>query len=174
MRAGAGAETQKTPSEHAQETVASPPDPSRPASPGPLMQLLAPMVRAWSHRLAGRPLRERMRLLPIGAAVALAAIFLVSVTLGVLDPRSLTRIQRDYYPALRAGQDMRETLTDLQNALQNAAATQDANRLSEMDSLSSAFLAAAAESRAHSDNGARAEAMGYMPCDVCHPEVNSL
>jgi len=124
------------------------------------MQLLAPMVRAWSHRLAGRPLRERMRLLPIGAAVALAAIFLVSVTLGVLDPRSLTKIQRDYYPALRAGQDMRETLSDLQNALQNAAATQDANRLSEMDSLSSAFLAAAAESRAHSDNGARAEAMG--------------
>ena len=85
------------------------------------MQLLAPMVRALSHRLAGRPLRERMRLLPIGAAVALAVIFLVSVTLGVLDPRSLTKIQRDYYPALRAGQDMRETLSDLQNALQNAA-----------------------------------------------------
>jgi methyl-accepting chemotaxis protein len=124
------------------------------------MELLAPMVRAWSRRLAGRPLRERMRLLPIGAAVALAAIFLVSVTLGVLDPRSLTKIQRDYYPALRAGQDMRETLSDLQNALQNAAATKDASRLSEMDSVSTAFLAAAAESRAHSDNRARAEALG--------------
>jgi type II secretory pathway component PulM len=123
------------------------------------MQLLAPMVRALSHRLAGRPLRERMRLLPIGAAVALAVIFLVSVTLGVLDPRSLTKIQRDYYPALRAGQDMRETLSDLQNALQNAAATQDASRLGEMDSLSNAFQASAAESRMHSDNRAHADAL---------------
>jgi methyl-accepting chemotaxis protein len=124
------------------------------------MELLAPMVRAWSHRLAGRPLRERMRLLPIGAAVALAAIFLVSVTLGVLDPRSLTKIQRDYYPALRASQDMRETLSDLQNALQNATATKDASRLAEMDSLSTAFAGAVAESRAHSDDRAHAEALG--------------
>jgi methyl-accepting chemotaxis protein len=123
------------------------------------MELLTPMVRAWSHRLAGRPLRERMRLLPIGAAVALAAIFLVSITLGVLDPRSLTKIQRDHYPALRAGQDMRETLTNLQNALQNAAASADAGRLNEMDSLSTAFLAAAAESRAHTDDRARAEGL---------------
>jgi methyl-accepting chemotaxis protein len=123
------------------------------------MQLLAPMVRALSHRLAGRPLRERMRLLPIGAAVALAAIFLVSVTLGVLDPRSLTKIQRDYYPALRAGQDMRESLNDLQNALQSAAAARDASRLAEMDSLSTAFLAAAAEARLHADDKGRAEAV---------------
>jgi len=123
------------------------------------MELLTPMVRAWSNRLAGRPLRERMRLLPIGAAVALAAIFLVSITLGVLDPRSLTKIQRDHYPALRAGQDMRETLADLQNALQNAAATTDASRLTEMDSLSTAFLAAAAESGAHTDDRSRAEGL---------------
>ncbi len=87
------------------------------------MELLAPMVRAWSNRLAGRPLRERMRLLPIGAAVALAAIFLVSITLGALHPRSLTKIQRDYYPSLRASQDMRESLSDLQNAVENAAMT---------------------------------------------------
>jgi methyl-accepting chemotaxis protein len=124
------------------------------------MELLAPMVRAWSHRLAGRPLRERMRLLPIGAAVALAAIFLVSLTLGVLDPRSLTRIQRDHYPALRADQDMRESLTDLQNALQTAVATRDAGRLTEMDSLSTAFLAAVAEARVHSDDRSHAEALG--------------
>jgi methyl-accepting chemotaxis protein len=123
------------------------------------MQMLAPMVRAWSHRLAGRPLRARMRLLPIGAAVALAAIFLVSISLGVLDPRSLTRIQRDYYPALRASQDMRETLNDLQNAIQGAAASQDADRLTEMDSLSTAFLAAAAEARAHAAERGRAEAL---------------
>jgi len=123
------------------------------------MKLLAPMVRAWSHRLAGRPLRERMRLLPIGAAVALAAIFVLSLTLGVLDPRSLTKIQRDYYPALRAGQEMRESLSDLQNALQGAVAAKDAGRLAEMDSMSTAFLAAAAEARAHADDTRRAEAL---------------
>ena len=125
------------------------------------MQLLAPMVRAWSRRLAGRPLRERMRLLPIGAAVALAAIFLVSLTLGILDPRSLSKIQRDYYPSLRAGQEMRETLSDLQNALQGAVATKDASRLAQMDSLSTAFLAAAAEARAHADDKGRAEAIAH-------------
>jgi methyl-accepting chemotaxis protein len=125
------------------------------------MELLAPMVRAWTRRLAGRPLRERMRLLPIGAAVALAAIFLVSLTLGVLDPRSLSKIQRDYYPSLRAGQEMRETLSDLQNALQGAVAAKDAGRLAEMDSLSAAFLGAAAESRAHAEDKGRAEAVAH-------------
>ena len=96
--------------------------------------------------------------------MALAAIFLVSVTLGVLDPRSLTKIQRDYYPALRAGQDMRETLSDLQNALQNAVATQDAGRLAEMDSLSTAFLAAVAEcARALGQTGRRRGARAAVP-----------
>ena len=93
------------------------------------MSILAPMVRAWTQRLAGRPLRQRMRLLPIGAAVALAAIFLVSVTLGVLDPRSLTTIQTDYYPALRASRDMREMLGDLQNQLQTTVATRDVGQV---------------------------------------------
>jgi methyl-accepting chemotaxis protein len=124
------------------------------------MQLLAPITRAWSHRLEGRPLRERMRLLPIGMAVALAAIFAVSVTLGVFDPRSLTKVQRDYYPALRASGDMREALTDLQHALEDADATHDAHRLGEADSLQTAFLTAAAEAKAHADNAAEIEVIG--------------
>ena len=97
------------------------------------MQLLAPITRAWSQKLEGRPLRARMRLLPIGMAIALAAIFAVSVTLGVFDPRSITKVQRDYYPALRASRDMRESLAHLQNGLQNAVATRDADRLAEAD-----------------------------------------
>jgi len=104
------------------------------------MRILAPLVRAWSHLLKGRQLRERIRLLPIGAAIALAAIFAVSITLGVLDPRSLTTIQREYYPALRAGRDMRETLGALQIALQNAVATRDSSALAKSDSLRGAFL----------------------------------
>jgi methyl-accepting chemotaxis protein len=123
------------------------------------MQLLAPIVSAWSRRLAGRPLRQRMRLLPIGAAVALAAIFLVSATLGVFDPRSLAKIQRDYYPALRAGRDMREMLSDFQNAMQNAVATRDSTEFAQTDSIRVAFLAATAESRLHADDPAEAEAL---------------
>ena len=118
------------------------------------------MVSAWSKRLAGRPLRERMRLLPVGAAVALAAIFLVSVTLGVLDPRSLTKIQRDYYPALRAGRDLRELLGDLQNHMQTAVSTRDSVPLIETDSLRTAFLSAVAEARLHSDNPEEVDALG--------------
>jgi methyl-accepting chemotaxis protein len=124
------------------------------------MQILSPMVSAWSKRLAGRPLRERMRLLPIGAAVALAAIFLVSVTLGVLDPRSLTKIQRDYYPALRAGRDMRELLGDLQNDMQTAVSSRDTVQLAATDSLRAAFLNAVGEARLHTDNPEEVDALG--------------
>ena len=124
------------------------------------MQILSPMVSAWSKRLAGRPLRERMRLLPIGAAVALAAIFLVSVTLGVLDPRSLTKIQRDYDPALRAGRDMRELLGDLQNDMRSAVSSRDSLSLAEIDSLRGAFLTAVLEARNHSDNPEEVDALG--------------
>ena len=113
------------------------------------MKLLAPMVQAWSRRLEGRPLSTRMRMLPIGAAIALAAIFVVSVTLGVMDPRSLTRIQREYYPALTAGRDMRETLSDLQGTLQSAVATRDTERLSESDSVRAAFEDIARDARLH-------------------------
>jgi methyl-accepting chemotaxis protein len=124
------------------------------------MKMLAPMVNAWARRLEGRPLRERIRLLPIGAAVALAAIFVLSMTLGVLDPRSLTTIQRDYYPALRANREMREVLSDLQSELQNAAATRDTDRFAQTDSLRAAFVDAVNEARVRSSDGAEVEALG--------------
>jgi methyl-accepting chemotaxis protein len=124
------------------------------------MQVLAPITRAWSQKLEGRPLRERMRLLPIGMAIALAAIFAVSVTLGVFDPRSVTKVQRDYYPALRASRDMRESLAHLQNGLQNAVATRDADRLAEADSFQLAFLASVSEVKAHADDPAEVDAIG--------------
>ena len=123
------------------------------------MKLLAPMVGAWSRRLEGRPLRERIRLLPIGAAVALAAIFALSVTLGVLDPRSLTTIQRDYYPALRATREMREVLGDLQSELQNATATRDTERFAQTDSLRAAFMDEANEARLHAADPRDADAI---------------
>jgi len=123
------------------------------------MKMLAPMVSAWSRRLEGRPLRERIRLLPIGAAVALAAIFALSMTLGVLDPRSLSTIQRDYYPALRANREMREILSDLQSELQNAAATRDTERFAQTDSLRAAFMDEANEARLHASDASEADAI---------------
>ena len=123
------------------------------------MKMLAPMVGAWSRRLEGRPLRERIRLLPIGAAVALAAIFALSVTLGVLDPRSLSTIQRDYYPALRASREMREVLSDLQSELQNATATRDTDRFAQTDSLRAAFMDEANEARLHAPDADEADAI---------------
>ncbi|MEO8563830.1 MAG: methyl-accepting chemotaxis protein [bacterium] len=126
------------------------------------MKMLSPMVNAWSRRLEGRPLRERIRLLPIGAAVALAAIFVMSMTLGVLDPRSLTTIQKDYYPALRANREMHDVLSDLQSELQNAAATRDTDRFVQTDSLRAAFLDAANEARLHSADGAEADALRQL------------
>ena len=123
------------------------------------MKIFTPMVQAWSRRLEDRPLRERMRMLPIGAALALAAIFAVSVTLGVMDPRSLTKIQRDYYPSLRAGRDMRETLSDLQVAMQNAVATRDAGRFTQTDSLRAAFEDVASEARLHGDDDGEVDAI---------------
>ena len=103
------------------------------------MTVLDAMDRAWTRQLASLPLRQRIRLLPIGAAVALTSIFVVSSGLGVLDPRSLSRIERDYYPALQEARDLRETLTALQVALHTAVATQDSGRFSETDSLRNAF-----------------------------------
>jgi methyl-accepting chemotaxis protein len=123
------------------------------------MKILAPMVQAWTRRLEGRSLRERMRMLPIGAALALAAIFILSVTLGVLDPRSLTQIQRDFYPALSAGRDMRETLSDLQNAMQSAVATRDTDRLAQTDSLRATFEDVASVARQHSTDEAEVDAI---------------
>jgi methyl-accepting chemotaxis protein len=123
------------------------------------MKLIAPMVQAWSRRLEGRPIRERMRILPIGAALALAAIFVVSVTLGVMDPRSLTKIQRDYYPALRAGRDMREMLSDMEGALQDAVSKRDASRLAQADSIRVAFEDIVTEARLHGDEDGEVEAI---------------
>ncbi|MDQ2666829.1 MAG: methyl-accepting chemotaxis protein [Gemmatimonadota bacterium] len=95
--------------------------------------------RAWARRLSRLPLRERIRLLPIGAAVALTSILMVSLALGVLVPRSLTHIRSDYYPSLLEARDRREALSALQIPLQTAVTTRDSSRLVQADSLRDAF-----------------------------------
>ncbi len=95
--------------------------------------------RAWARRLGRLPLRKRIRLLPIGAAIALIGILLLSLGLGVLDTRSLSRIRSDYYPSLQEARDRREVLAALQTSLQNAVTTRDSSRFVEADSLRDAF-----------------------------------
>ena len=77
--------------------------------------------------------------MPAGAAAALISIFVLSLLLGALDPRSLTRIKTDYYPALQEARDRREALAALQTAFQTAVTTRDSTRLAEADSLRDVF-----------------------------------
>jgi methyl-accepting chemotaxis protein len=103
------------------------------------MTVLDVIERAWARRLSALPLRRRIRLLPAGAAAALTSIFILSLGLGVLDPRGLVRIKSDYYPALQEARDRREAVAALQALLQNAVATRDSSRLIEADSLRDVF-----------------------------------
>ncbi|MEO6528383.1 MAG: methyl-accepting chemotaxis protein [Gemmatimonadaceae bacterium] len=116
------------------------------------MKIFAPMVRAIERQLEGRPLRQRMRMLPLGATLALTAIFALSVTLGVIDPRRLGRIQHDHYPALDAGRGMRETLGNLQHVLETGVAAADTQRLAQTDSLRSVFEDIARGARLHASD----------------------
>jgi methyl-accepting chemotaxis protein len=114
-------------------------------------------VNRWSRYLADRPFRERMRLLPIGATVALALVFALSMASGSWNSRRLAQIESQYYPSLRDGRDMRETLAALQVALQNAVASRDEERLLRTDSLRRAFRkkAEAAYHRTNAGNDLR-------------------
>jgi methyl-accepting chemotaxis protein len=104
-----------------------------------MTMFLGVVERAWALRLAKLPLRRRIRLLPAVATAALTSIFILSISLGVLDPRSLSRIRTDYYPALQEARDRRETVTAIQGALQNAVAARDSSRFVEADSLRDVF-----------------------------------
>jgi hypothetical protein len=95
--------------------------------------------RAWARRLATRPLRRRIRLLPASAGVALLGISILSLGFGLLNPRSLSRTRSDDYPALEEARDRRETVVALQTSLRNAVITRDSGRLADADSLRDVF-----------------------------------
>jgi methyl-accepting chemotaxis protein len=103
------------------------------------MSLIGFAVDRWSRYLADRPFRERIRLLPIGATVALALVFVLSMAAGSWNSRRLAQIEAQYYPSLRDSRDMRETLAALQVALQSAVASRDEERLAGTDSMRRAF-----------------------------------
>ncbi|MDB4884600.1 MAG: methyl-accepting chemotaxis sensory transducer [Gemmatimonadetes bacterium] len=105
------------------------------------MSFVAPAVRQWSGFLAGRAFGQRIRLLPIGATIALALILALSMGLSALNTQRLADIERRYYPSVRDSRAMSETLEKLQAALQNAVAAQDSERVMSTDSLRKAFRA---------------------------------
>src|SRR3977135_1364438 len=83
--------------------------------------------------------RDRLRLRPLGATIALGAIVVLSMSLGAWNSKRLFDIERRSYPSLREGREMRETLAALQVQLQNAVASHDMDRLNGTDSLRTAF-----------------------------------
>jgi methyl-accepting chemotaxis protein len=119
------------------------------------MSLIGFAVDRWSRHLADRPFRERIRLLPVGATVALALVFVLSMGAGSWNSRRLAQIESRYYPSLRDSRDMRETLVALQAAQQSAVGARDEERLARTDSMRRVFRqmaeAAYGRTRASSD-----------------------
>jgi methyl-accepting chemotaxis protein len=103
------------------------------------MSIAAAAVRRWGVVLVRRPFGQRIRLLPIGATIAMSLILSLSIALGYFNSWRLQQIERRYYPSVNDSRAMSETLGALQIALQNAVAAQDTDRLASTDSLRLAF-----------------------------------
>ena len=86
--------------------------------------------------------RQKLRLAPSVAAVALGLIFLTNLLLGLAVERQQTRIQRGYYPSVQLSGQLTELLVSTQRALQDAAAANDPERLAVADSLRDVVVAA--------------------------------
>ena len=79
--------------------------------------------------------RQKLRLAPTVAAVALALIFATNLLLGMAVQRQQSRIQHGYYPSVQLSGKLTELLASTQRALQDAAAANDPDRLVMADSL---------------------------------------
>ena len=79
--------------------------------------------------------RQKLRLAPTVAAVALALIFATNLLLGIAVQRQQARIQHGYYPSVQLSGKLTELLASTQRALQDAAAANDPDRLAVADSL---------------------------------------
>ncbi len=79
--------------------------------------------------------RQKLRLAPTVAAIALALIFATNLLLGIAVQRQQARIQHGYYPSVQLSGKLTELLASTQRALQDAAAANDPDRLAVADSL---------------------------------------
>src|ERR1700737_2535384 len=83
--------------------------------------------------------RQKLRLAPTVAAIALGLIFATNLLLGLAVQRQQTRIQHGYYPAVQLSGQLTEVLVSTQRALQDAAAASDRERLAVAASLRGVF-----------------------------------
>jgi methyl-accepting chemotaxis protein len=86
--------------------------------------------------------RQKLRLAPTVAAIALGLIFATNLLLGLAVRRQETRIQQGYYPSVQLSGQLTELLVSTQRALQDAAAAGDPERLAAADSIRSVFMGA--------------------------------
>jgi methyl-accepting chemotaxis protein len=86
--------------------------------------------------------RQKLRLAPTVAAIALGLIFATNLLLGLTVRRQETRIQQGYYPSVQLSGQLTELLVSTQRALQDAAAASDPERLAAADSIRSVFIGA--------------------------------
>ena len=93
--------------------------------------------------------RQKLRLAPTVAAVALGLIFVTTLALGYTVQRRQAHIQRGFYPAVQLSNQLTEMLLATQRALQDAASAADPDRLLVADSISRAFTAAVDTARAN-------------------------
>ena len=105
------------------------------------MPAAAEALRLWMVRAS---VQQKIRLLPMVAAVSLLVVLLLTVSLGLLNERRLARVQRGALPELRSNVALRSRLAGVERALRAAVESHDALHIAEADSLSRAFTAAAA------------------------------
>ena len=93
--------------------------------------------------------RQKLRLAPRVAAIALGLIFVTTLALGLAVQSRQRRIQRGFYPAVQLSNQLSELLVTTQRTLQDAAAAADPERLLVADSLSHVFADAISETKAN-------------------------
>ncbi|HEY2027145.1 MAG TPA: HAMP domain-containing methyl-accepting chemotaxis protein [Gemmatimonadaceae bacterium] len=105
------------------------------------------MVRSLARGIERLDFRQKLRLAPTVAAVALGLIFATNLLLGLAVERQQARIQDGYYPSVQLSNQLTELLLSTQRALQDAAEAGDASRLARADSVRNVFAGALRDAR---------------------------
>ena len=105
------------------------------------------MLATLSNTIDRLQFRQKLRLAPTVAAIALGLIFATNLLLGLAVQRQQTRIQQGYYPAVQLSGQLTELLVNTQRALQDAAAASDPERLAAADSLRGVYTGAVRAAR---------------------------
>ena len=92
----------------------------------------------------GASVHQKIRLLPLVAALALLLILFLTVTFGFTNERRLSRIEREDYPALRLTDSLQYILARTQRRLEDSRTLRDTMQLSRTDALRDVFIATVA------------------------------